>query len=116
MPLTQCLSSVGVGKPSPLNTCLTVSLDPRLRRRHFHAREGCSPNNRQLTQGAIHCRQSLHKLSPAYQLAQVISVLSIPMDLSSWRFTAPGTVSKNAGQPQPELLHISPPVYALFEA
>lgn len=29
------------------------------------------------------------------------------MDLSSCLFTAPGTVSKNAGQPHPELLHVS---------
>lgn len=61
--LTQCLSSVGVSKPSPLNTC------PR-----------CPP-----------------------QAVQVISVLSIPMDVSSCLVTAPGIASKKAGHPQPEL-------------
>lgn len=60
---TQCLSSVGVGYPSPLNTC------PR-----------CPP-----------------------QLLHTISVRSIPNELSVYRLTAPGTESKYAGQPQPDL-------------
>lgn len=60
---TQCLSSVGVGYPSPLNTC------PK-----------CPP-----------------------QLLHTISVLSIPNELSVYRFTAPGMESKYAGQPQPDL-------------
>ena len=60
---TQCLSSVGVGYPSPLNTC------PK-----------CPP-----------------------QLLHTISVLSMPNELSVYLFTAPGTESKYAGQPQPDL-------------
>lgn len=60
---TQCLSSVGVGYPSPLNTC------PK-----------CPP-----------------------QLLHTISVLSIPNELSVYRFTAPGMESKYAGHPQPDL-------------
>lgn len=82
MPFTQCRSSVGVEYPSPLKTCpkwppLEVSED--------------FPNGRQ------HC---------THQFVQVISMRVINIDLSSWRVTAPGTVSKNAGHPQPEALEL----------
>jgi hypothetical protein len=40
----------------------------------------------------------------AYQLAQVISVRVMNIDLSSCRLTAPGIVSKKAGHPHPEAL------------
>lgn len=60
---TQCLSSVGVGYPSPLKTW------PK-----------CPP-----------------------QLLQTISMRSIPNELSTFLFTAPGIESKYAGQPQPDL-------------
>ncbi len=39
-----------------------------------------------------------------HQLAQTISVRVIKFELSSRRITAPGTVSKNAGHPQPDAL------------
>lgn len=38
------------------------------------------------------------------QFAQTISVRVMNIDLSSWRFTAPGMVSKKAGHPHPESL------------
>lgn len=47
------------------------------------------------------------RVSKAHQLAHTISVRTTPILLSSRRTTAPGTVSKNAGQPQPELLRLS---------
>lgn len=58
------------------------------------------------------CRSSVGVLYPSPlntcpkcppQLLHTISVLSIPNELSVNRFTAPGTESKYAGQPQPDL-------------
>jgi hypothetical protein len=43
----------------------------------------------------------------AYQFVQVISMRVMNIDRSSWRVTAPGTVSKKAGQPQPDALYVS---------
>jgi hypothetical protein len=43
----------------------------------------------------------------SYQLAQVISMRVMNIDLSSCRLTAPGIVSKKAGHPHPDALLVS---------
>lgn len=49
------------------------------------------------------CQRNLKMTSmPTHQLVHTISVRVEKSDRSSCRVTAPGTVSKNAGQPHPE--------------
>lgn len=50
------------------------------------------------------CQLNINKERRIHQLAQTISVRVMKFELSSLRITAPGTVSKNAGHPQPEAL------------
>jgi hypothetical protein len=51
-----------------------------------------------------HSLDSASEQAGTDQFAHMISIRDWNIDRSSWRMTAPGTVSKNAGHPQPELL------------
>jgi hypothetical protein len=122
MPLTQWRSSVGVSYPSPLKTWLgsAVLLSPAVAAPAavlcHAARLAASPTWLlgtlcRLVQCETHPRWpplsvslNFTALQQTHQLAQTISVRVIKFELSSRRITAPGTVSKNAGHPQPDAL------------